>query len=243
MRIDAEGLQYRELNERIRAAVASGVREIELDNVRGQRYIGVGLGEGVRITVNGVPGNDLAAFMNGAELTIHGNAQDGVGNTMNGGTLIIHGDAGDILGHAMRGGRIFVRGNVGYRAGIHMKAYRSRFPVVVVGGRAGPYLGEYMAGGVLAVLGLDSDGRVPVGEYVGTGMHGGTLYVRGRPEPWQVGREVAMHELDDDEWQELAGILADYAGAFGLNGSQFRRDEFVRLAPFSSRPYGTLYTY
>lgn len=40
----------------------------------------------------------------------------------------------------MRGGRIFVRGNVGYRAGIHMKAYQEKVPVIIVGGETGAFL-------------------------------------------------------------------------------------------------------
>ena len=33
-------------------------------NVNGQRYIGCGLKRNLTIVVNGVPGNDLRAFMN-----------------------------------------------------------------------------------------------------------------------------------------------------------------------------------
>mgnify|MGYP002508363490 CR=1 FL=1 len=44
--------------------------------------------------------------------------------------------------------------NAGYRAGIHMKAYKDKVPVMVIGGTAGSFLGEYQAGGVIVVLGL-----------------------------------------------------------------------------------------
>ncbi len=104
MRSDAESIHYRQFNELIRDALANGARDVILANVRGQRYIGLGLNSGARITIHGVPGNDLAAFMNGAELIVKGNAQDGVDNTMNAGKVVIHGHAGDILGHSMRGG-------------------------------------------------------------------------------------------------------------------------------------------
>lgn len=43
----------------------------------------------------------------------------------------------------MRGGAIYVQGNAGYRAGVHMKAYGDRLPMIVIGGRAGSFLGEY----------------------------------------------------------------------------------------------------
>lgn len=58
---------------------------------------------------------------------------------------------------------ILVEGNVGYRAGIHMKAYKDQVPVLVVGGEAGSFLGEYQAGGYVVVLGLNTTGRAPVG--------------------------------------------------------------------------------
>jgi len=243
MNIDARGIHFRELNARIRQAAANGETRIVLDNVQGQRYIGTGLGDGLDITVNGVPGNDLGAFMNGAQITVHGNAQDGVANTMNAGRIVIHGDAGDILGHSMRGGKVFVRGGVGYRTGIHMKAYRERFPVLVIGGTSGDYLGEYMAGGVLIVLGLDGPDASPVGEYVGTGMHGGAICVRGKVEPHQLGREVGPGELQESDWTFVAAVLEDFRKTLNVNGHEFRREDFVKLTPRSSRPYGTLYAY
>lgn len=243
MRLDARGMHYRELNDRIHAAVAKGVRDIDLDNVHGQRYIGAGFGVGIRLTVNGVPGNDLGAFMNGAEIIVNGNAQDGVGNTMNDGKIVIHGGAGDVTGYAMRGGRVYLKGDAGYRAGIHMKAYMDRFPVVVIGGTAKDYLGEYMAGGVLIVLGMGGRRPSPVGDYAGTGMHGGVIYIRGAVEPHQVGREVGIEYVREDDWRIIEGILAGYCAHFRLDTSLFRMDQFIRLVPRSTRPYGKLYAY
>ena len=147
MRIDAAGLHYRDLNHRVREAAAAGETDLILDNVNGQRYIGAALDGGLRLTINGVPGNDLAVFMDGAEITVNGNAQDATANSMNRGAVIVRGNAGDIVGYAMRGGKIYVKGNVGYRVGIHMKSYGQQFPVIIFGGCARDFLGEYMAGG------------------------------------------------------------------------------------------------
>lgn len=72
----------------------------------------------------------------------------------------------------MRGGSIYVQGDAGYRAGIHMKAYRDKVPVLAVGGRAGSFLGEYQAGGYIVVLGLGGDGAPPVGRFCAAGCTG-----------------------------------------------------------------------
>ena len=242
-RINAEGIHYRELNERINEATRAGETDIVLDNVRGQRYIGTGLGSPVHITINGTAGADLAALMNGARITVNGNAQAGVANTMNAGKIVIHGGAGDIMGYSLRGGKLFVRDDVGYRAGIHMKAYQERMPKVVVGGTAGDYLGEYMAGGVLVVLGLNTDRTSSLGGYVGTGMHGGTIYVRGDLQPWQVGAEVGQPEIEDDDWENLKTLITEFCAEFDIDPGQFKREEFSKLIPVTARPYGRLYAY
>ncbi len=237
MHIDAAGLHYRELNARIREAIACGQHQIVLDNVNGQRYLGAGLNGALHLTINGVPGNDLAAFMDGAQIVVNGNAQDGVGNAMNRGTVIVRGNAGDILGYSMRGGKIFVQGSVGYRVGIHMKSYGEQCPVIVVGGCARDFLGEYMAGGILLVLGLTSPREEPVtGNYVGTGMHSGVLYLRGHLEDYQLGKEVGRCEVTAQDSQAISPWLAEYSLAVGVDASALRPEEFLKLIPQSRRP-------
>lgn len=244
MRIDASGMHYRKLNELIHSAVKSGEKEITIDNVNGQRYIGAGLAGDVTIRINGVPGNDLAAFMDGPTILVNDNAQDGVGNTMNSGKVVISGDAGDIVGYSMRGGKIHVRGSVGYRTGIHMKAYRDFYPVIVIGGRARDFLGEYMAGGLLLVLGLGGSRKgSPVGSYVGTGMHGGEIYIRGAVEKHQLGKEVKIEKPGEEDYRKITGALEEFCSQFSLSLEKIMDEEFIKLVPFSHRPYGQIYAY
>jgi glutamate synthase domain-containing protein 3 len=106
------------------------------------------------IEIFGTPGNDLGAFLYGHQIRVHGNAQDGVGNTMDAGEIVVEGRAGDVLGFSMRGGKIFVRDSVGYRTALHMKEYEDKRPVLVIGGTSQDFLGEYMAGGIVILLGL-----------------------------------------------------------------------------------------
>lgn len=242
--IDAKGLDFKALNQEVRRAVESGEARVTLRNVNGQRYIGCGLKSNVRIDVHGVPGSDMAAFMDGPEIRVHANAESAIGNTMNAGRVVIDGSAGDVVGYAMRGGRIYVRGNVGYRVGIHMKSFRDRVPVVVVGGRTQDFLGEYMAGGMLVVLGLDAEeGEQLVGRYAGTGLHGGAIFIRGDVADHQLGEEVSRQELTREDERTLRAVLKNYCAAFRLPLKDVTARPFVKLAAVSHRPYGRLYAY
>ncbi len=242
--IDAAGLHYRQLNERIRRAAAEGAARVVVRNVCGQRYIGTGMQKAAVIDLFGTPGNDLAAFMDGPRIIVHGNAQDGAGNTMSSGEVVVHGSAGDVLAHSLRGGSIFVRGSAGYRCAIHMKQYTEPVPVVVVGGGVGDYAGEYMAGGVLVVLGLDCPQGAPVaGRYMGTGMHNGAMYLRGDVQDHQMGAEISRAEIDEADRARLAEAVGRFAKHFGLAAREILEAPFTKFTATSARPYGRLYVY
>lgn len=243
MKIDAQGIYYRDLNLDIRAAVAAGETEIDLVNVNGQYFIGDGINKPVTITINGVPGNDLGAFMNGATIIVNENAQDNIGNTMNAGKVIVNGHAGDVLGYGMRGGRIHIRKDVGYRVGIHMKSYQDNKPVLIAGGKAGDFFGEYMAGGVLILLGMYSDQpqKPKHGYLFGTGMHGGVIYVRGAVDESRLAKEVGVFDLDDSDRKELEDYIKEYCRDFQLDAAEVFKEPFVKVLPHSKRPYGNMY--
>ena len=243
MEIDAASVHYRDLNEEINRVIKEGERHLILKNVNGQRYIGAGLqGEDIRIDIYGVPGNDMAVFMDGPTIEVFDNAQDSVGNTMNAGRIYVHGHAGDVCGYGMRGGKLFVRGDAGYRVGIHMKAYMEKVPVLIIGGTAGHFLGEYMSGGTIILLGLERrPGQPLAGDYLGTGMHGGAIFVRGEVDSRRVGKEVGVEKPDDAEYQMLKKELAEFAKVFHLNHDEIISTPFVKLYPKTHRPYGPLY--
>ncbi len=244
VKIDASGIYYRDLNATLREAVHDSAQKIEIYNVHGQRYIGTNLDKPVELELFGTPGNDLGAFMNGPRIIVHGNVQDGCGNTMNEGEIIVHGHAGDIIGLSARGGRIFVREDVGYRAGIHMKEYQEKKPVLVIGGTAQDFLGEYMAGGTLIILGLNlSEGEYHKTKFIGTGMHGGVIYLRGKVEDYQLGKEVGVAELEENDRQLLHQLVGEFANYFGYKTEAILSHKFIKLFPRWLRPYGRLYAY
>jgi len=243
VKIDAKELHYTPLNQQIRAAIADGVKEIVIDNVLGQRFIGDGIrGEGVTLTVNGVPGGDLAMFMSGPTIIVHGNADHAPGNTMDKGKIIIHGSAGDAVAHSMRGGRVYVRDNIGYRGGIHMKQYTDKRPILVVGGAARAFLGEYMAGGLLIVLGLT--GIPPIEERgVGSGIHGGEIYIRGPVDTNTLGVGAKQTPATDEQKLMIKPIIEDFAQVFGIDAKALISSEYTRISPASARPFANKYTW
>lgn len=241
-KINVYDLYYRDLNVLLRSINDGGASKIELNNVFGQRYIGTDLAAKMDIDIYGTPGNDIGAFMNGPKITIHGNAQDCCGNTMNDGLIIVHGHAGDITGYSMRGGKIFIRDDAGYRTGIHMKEYQDKKPYLIIGGTAQDFLGEYMAGGVLVVLGLNQkEGNHPNTRFVGTGMHGGVIYIRGKVD--HIGIEVENTELSDNDRLLLKNIVNEFCEYFSFDADDILDQEFSKIIPVSNRPYKKIYAY
>ncbi len=247
--IDALDLKHKELNDLLRAVALQGITKVTVQNVFGQRYIGTRLylpdpEKKLEIKISGNPGNDLGAFLNGHRIIVFGNAQDGVGNTMDDGEIVVHGRAGDIAAMSMRGGKIFIRGNVGYRAAIHMKEYTGKVPVLVIGGTAQDFFGEYMAGGIVILLGLTLKENEPhKAHYIGTGMHGGVIYLRGRVEEYQLGKEVGVRPLDDRDQAVVERHVGEFCAHFSLSAREILQGEFRKLLPVSKRPYGKIYAY
>jgi glutamate synthase domain-containing protein 3 len=246
--IDATDLQTKELNGRLRDLMLSGVKKVNIINVYGQRYIGTRLYTPehlkMEIEIFGTPGNDLAAFLYGHKITVHGNAQDGVGNTMDTGEVIVKGRAGDVLAFSMRGGEIYVRDNCGYRTALHMKEYEDKRPVLVVGGRSQDFLGEYMAGGIVILLDLHD--QTHEANFIGSGMHGGVIYLRGSVERSQVGGQVDISPLNDADRAVLGQYVSKFVEHFpeiDKSREEILNSQFVRLTPKSKRPYGNLYAY
>lgn len=240
--LDARDMYYRMLNRHIREYVSRGEDEIFLNNVLGQRYIGGGVNGSAKLLIHGTPGQDLGAFMNGPELYVFGNAQDGVGNTMNAGKIVVHGKAGEIPGHSMRGGKIFIKGDVEYRAGIHMKEYLRQIPLLIIGGTAKDFCGEYMAGGNVIILNLERKGESAVGYSVGTGIHGGAIFIRGNVDPYQLGIGAVFSDITDDDIRFLRNALKEFSGDLTIEIPDTVYKEFVKITRKGRRPFEKLYT-
>lgn len=241
-KIHVGSMHYRTLSTVIQEQINHGFRRFVLQGVIGQRYIGAGLGRDVEIDIIGVPGQDLAVFNGGAQIRVFGNAQDGVGNTMNDGYIAVHGSVGDIPGHMVRNGRIYVKGSAGFRAGIMMKEYGQKSPVMIIGERIGDYVGEYMAGGTIVVLGysLDPD-ESPVARHVASGMFGGRIFIRGMMTEGQLGRGALIREATGHDLESIYPYLEEFAREFDLDMKKIIDAPFSVITRAGGRPYGNLY--
>ncbi len=200
-----------------------GWRNIILYNVRGQRFIGSGLGmtsEGLRIDVYGSSGDYLASGLSGATLWAHDNAQDQVANIMKAGMLVVYGDVGQTFMYASKGGEAYVMGNAAGRPVV----FSVGKPRIVINGTALDYLAEsFMAGeplnggGFVIVngIGFDEQGRIIELEtpYPGGNLFslssGGALYIR---DPRRLVGEDQLNggrlvELSDADWGALLPYL------------------------------------
>ena len=236
MIIEAKELGYQAINQALREAKT----EAKVTNCLGQRFIAAGMSN-LAVTIEGVPGNALGAYLNGATITVCGNAQDAVGDTMNNGEIIVHGNVGDAAGYAMRGGKIIVKGDAGYRAGIHMKAYREKVPVIIIGGKAGSFLGEYQAGGMIVVLGLTEDERRIVGNFPCTGMHGGKMILRSDCKDIPFPDQVTARAATSEDLEEIKTYVAEYCTLFGADEKTVMNSPFTVVTPDSKNPYKRLY--
>lgn len=240
MKIVAEGLDHRAINEMLHAEDGP----FTVEGCMGQRFIAAGM-SGCDISITGVPGNALGAYLNGASITVMGNAQDAVGDTMNAGRIVVHGSIGDAAGYAMRGGSILVKGDAGYRAGIHMKEYKDKSPLLVIGGCAGSFLGEYQAGGTIVVLGMSerhgAAQRKIVGNFPCTGMHGGRMILRSDCSGIAFPGQVTVRPAEGYELEELRGILSEFCMVFGYDIGSVLGAPFTVVAPDSANLYQQMY--
>jgi glutamate synthase domain-containing protein 3 len=125
-----------------------------------------------------------------------------------------------------------------------MKEYQDKKPVVVIGGTAQDFVGEYMAGGVLILLGLNlGEKEYHKAKFIGTGMHGGVIYVRGNIKDYQLGKEVDIAPAEEKDNELLQKLVAEFAAHFGYKTAEILKRDFIKLFPRWLRPYGRLYTY
>jgi glutamate synthase domain-containing protein 3 len=134
-----------------------------------------------------------------------------------------------------------VKGSAGYRTGIHMKEFKDKKPVIIIGNTVGSFLGEYLAGGIIIVLGLDNDKPI-IGNFTGTGIHGGKIFIRTEQEPINLPEQVLASIATDADLREISTYLKEYADIFTIDFKGIISSTFYVLKPNETNPYKKLYT-
>ena len=74
-------------------------------------------------------------------------------------------------------------------------------------------------------------------------MHGGVMYIRGKVDPYHLGKEVSCFELSEEDMKLISGYLKEYCEHFGFDFNAVMSGSFTKLVPLSLRPYGNMYVY
>lgn len=96
----------------------------------------------------------------------------------------------------------------------------------------------------MILLGLGRKPGEPIaGDYLGTGMHGGVIYVRGEVDKSRLGREVSVFELTQEDKAKIKEILTEYCRDLDMDLKEIMNEKFIKLVPVSHRPYGNMYVH
>lgn len=223
MDIDCSGVETREINRRLKAAIEAG-ESVTLQNPAARHNLAVGVARPGRVRIEGSVGYYGAGLCDGIEVEIHGAAGWGLAENLMSGRVVLHGSAGNSAAASIRGGTVVIHGSAAARAGIAMKG-----GTLVIGGDAGYMSGFMMQKGVMVICGN-------AGEALGDSLYEGTIFVGG--EIAGLGNDAVPAELTAEDGEFLretlaaAGIERD-AGAFqkiasGRQLYHFDKREFAR---------------
>ena len=213
-------LESRVLEERLQDAVARGSRRIEVE-AWGQHGIGGRLwragGDPLHIRVIGHCGQRLGAMgFPGTRIENMGPASDDVGWLNAGAEIIVHGHASNGVANAMAQGKVCVAGSIGAR-GMTMTKHNPRFapPELWVLGSVGDYFGEFMAGGIAVICGIEAQTPENILGYRPlVGMVGGKVFFRG-PHGGYSKSDARLMPISDADWQWLVENLHGYLETIG----------------------------
>ncbi len=231
---DGERIESRVLEEKIQEAVNSGERRLKI-LAFGQHGIGGRLWkageEKLHVRIEGPPGQRLGSmgFAN-TTIEVHGPASDDTGWLNAGAEIIVHGHAGNGTANAMAQGAVRVAGNIGAR-GMTMTKSNPRFapPELWVLGSVGDYFGEFMAGGIAVICGIDPQNKDNVlGYRPFVGMVSGKAFFRGPHSGYSQG-DAKMVPISDDDWhwlQENIRVFLQRIGRKELAGELAERTQW-----------------
>jgi glutamate synthase domain-containing protein 3 len=174
-----------EVNEAIRALVASGEHDIEVRDPGARHNLAVGILQPARITFTGSVGYFCAALSSGLDVRVEGDSGWSLAADMMKGRVVVEGNSGSSTGASVRGGLVAVMGNAGARTAIALRG-----GTVVVGGSSGYMTGFMMQKGRLVVCG-------DAGEAFGDSMYEGELFCGG--DIADLGSDALLEEPGEED--------------------------------------------
>lgn len=195
--IDAQNMESKDVNLRIRALMGEGFGHIVVKNPLAKHSLGVGILNRLILDFEGSLGYFGCGLIDGPNVRIRGRVGWSCAENMMAGTVVIEKNAGSTFGAAIRGGDLVCKGDVGSRTGIDQKG-----GTIIVGGSTGAFSGFMMQRGRMIILGN-------AGKNLGDSMYDGTIYVGG--EVTSFGVDAVLGEMTDFDAKWLETKLALYS--------------------------------
>ena len=193
---DAEKMEVRQINLRLRELMREGYGSIVMKNTGAKHGIAVGILNRLNLEIQGSLGYFGCGLIDGPNIRISGRVGWSCAENMMAGTVVIEKNAGSTFGAAIRGGDLVCKGDVGARVGIDMKG-----GTIIIGGRAGAFCGFMMQRGRMVILG-------DAGNNLGDSMYDGTIYVGGKIA--SLGVDAVASEMTELDAQWLERKLGMY---------------------------------
>ena len=193
---DAQDMEIRDINLKIRTLMKDGYGHIVVKNPNAKHSLGVGILNRLKLDFEGSLGYFACGLIDGPNVRISGRVGWSCAENMMAGTLVVEKNAGSTFGAAIRGGDLVCKGDVGSRTGIDQKG-----GTIIVGGRAGAFSGFMMQRGRMIILG-------DAGKNLGDSMYDGTIYVGGKID--SLGVDAIEGEMSDLDKQWLKRKLELY---------------------------------
>jgi glutamate synthase domain-containing protein 3 len=193
---DADKMDTRAINLRIRELMQEGYGHIIVKNPGAKHSLGVGILNRLKLDFEGSLGYFGCGLIDGPNIRISGRVGWSCAENMMAGTVLIENNAGSTFGAAIRGGDLVCKGDAGARIGIDQKG-----GTIIVGGNAGSFCGFMMQRGRMVILGN-------AGKNLGDSMYDGTIYVGGKIR--ELGVDAIEGEMTDLDCQWLERKLKMY---------------------------------
>jgi methylamine---glutamate N-methyltransferase subunit B len=205
--VDLSQTSVRDLNQGLHDLPNDSTDEWEINGVKGQHAVAVGIDAPLSVTINGHAGYYAAGMNQHANVVVNGNVGVGVAENMMSGRVHVKGNASQSAGATSQGGMLIVDGDAAARCAISMKGSD-----IVVKGNVG-HMSCFMGQSGRFVICGDA------GDALGDSMYEVRIYVKGTVK--SLGADVIEKDMRAEHLDELAGLLKE-AGS-DEDASNFKR--------------------